>query len=110
MAPNNLEDAPAWAVDFMKEVPTEWDEIRFIDGYPGRYVVMARRSGDKWYVAGINAEKEPRVVSIDVPEGTEVILYSDDRNLAGSKKMVKPDKKGKLKLNIPCNGGALAVY
>ncbi|MDE6341128.1 MAG: glycoside hydrolase family 97 protein, partial [Muribaculaceae bacterium] len=45
MAPNNLEDAPAWAVEFMKNVPTTWDEVKFIDGYPGRYVIMARRSG-----------------------------------------------------------------
>ena len=43
LAPNNLTDAPAWAIDFMKEVPTTWDEVRFIDGYPGKYVILARR-------------------------------------------------------------------
>ena len=59
LAPNNLDDAPAWAVDFMKQVPTTWDELRFIDGYPGRYVIMARRSGNRWYVAGINAQDTP---------------------------------------------------
>lgn len=30
LAPNNLTDAPSWAIDFMKEVPTTWDEVRFI--------------------------------------------------------------------------------
>ena len=40
MAPNNLTDAPAWAVDFMKKVPTTWDEVKFIDGYPGKYVIL----------------------------------------------------------------------
>ena len=59
MAPNNLEDAPAWAVQFMKDVPTTWDETKFIDGYPGKYVIMARRSGDKWYVAGVTADSTP---------------------------------------------------
>lgn len=43
LAPNNLTDAPAWAVDFMKKVPTTWDEVKFIDGYPGKYIVMARK-------------------------------------------------------------------
>ena len=41
LAPNNLTDAPAWAIDFMKQVPTTWDDVRFIDGYPGKYVILA---------------------------------------------------------------------
>ena len=57
LAPNNLTDAPAWAIDFMKEVPILWDEVRYIDGYPGKYIIMARRSCDKWYVVGVNAQK-----------------------------------------------------
>jgi hypothetical protein len=32
-----------------------WDDTKLVDGFPGEYVVMARRSGDTWYVAGINA-------------------------------------------------------
>ena len=59
MAPNNLYDAPAWAVQFMKDVPTLWDETRFIDGYPGKYVILARRSGDKWYIAGVTSDGTP---------------------------------------------------
>lgn len=58
LAPNNLTDAPDWAVKFMKEVPTTWDEVRFLDGYPGKYVILARRKGTKWYIAGVNAQKE----------------------------------------------------
>ena len=46
LAPNNLDDAPSWAMDFMKNVPTTWDDIKYIDGYPGKYVVIARRHGD----------------------------------------------------------------
>jgi len=59
LAPNNLYDAPAWAIQFMKDVPTLWDETRFIDGYPGKYVILARRSGDKWYIAGVTSDKTP---------------------------------------------------
>ena len=51
LAPNNLTDAPSWAIDFMKNVPTTWDDVRFIDGYPGKYVVLARRHGNDWYYA-----------------------------------------------------------
>ena len=42
----------------MKQVPTTWDETRFIDGYPGKYAVVARRHGKQWYVAAVNGTKE----------------------------------------------------
>ncbi len=113
MAPNNLEDAPAWAVDFMKAVPTTWDEVKFIDGYPGKYIIMARRSGDNWYVAAINAEETPLNAEIDLPgylAGKEISMYSDDKDLNGSLKKVKPNKKGKIKLSVPKNGATLLQY
>lgn len=113
MAPNNLEDAPAWAVDFMKNVPTTWDEVKFIDGYPGKYIILARRSGDTWYVAAINAEENPLTATIDLPgyvQGKEIALYSDDKDLNGSLKTAKADKKGKIKLFIPKNGATLIKY
>lgn len=46
LTPNNFEDAPHEAIEFMKEVPTTWDETTYIDGYPGRYCVLARRQGN----------------------------------------------------------------
>ena len=112
LAPNNLEDAPSWAIAFMKEVPTTWDEIRFIDGYPGKYVIIARRSGSKWYIAGINAESQALKTTIHLPmltRGKSVNLYSDDANLKGTVKDVKLGKKQQLTITIPQNGGFVAV-
>ena len=108
LAPNNLTDAPAWAIDFMKEVPTLWDEVRYIDGYPGKYIIMARRTGDKWYVVGVNAQKEPLKLKIKLPmfaAGETVQYYSDDKDLNGSVKPLKMNKKQEVILTIPCNGG-----
>ena len=110
LAPNNLTDAPAWAIDFMKEVPTTWDEVRFIDGYPGKYVILARRHGDKWYIAGVNAQKETLKLKINLPmfsNGEKVRLYGDDKALQGSVKQIEIGKKQELQLTIPCNGGVL---
>ena len=105
LAPNNIDDAPAWAIDFMKQVPTTWDEVRFIDGYPGRYVIIARRCGAKWYVAGINADAQPLKTTISLPTTSPTVqLYSDDAQLNGSVKTTKV-KKNKLTVTIPCNGG-----
>ena len=108
MAPNNLTDAPVWAVDFMKAVPTTWDEVKFIDGYPGKYVILARRSGDKWFVVGINADKQPLKKTVTLPmfeKNSQLTVYSDDAQLQGSVKQVKQNKKQQLTMVIPTNGG-----
>lgn len=110
LAPNNLTDAPSWAIDFMKEVPTTWDEVRFIDGYPGKYVILARRHGDKWYIAGVNAQKETLKLKVNLPmfsNGEKVRLFSDDKALQGGVKQIEIGKKQELQLAIPCNGGVL---
>ena len=112
MAPNNLTDAPAWAVDFMKQVPTTWDEVKFIDGYPGKYCIMARRSGKKWFVAGINADAQPLKKTITLPmfdKDTQLQVYSDDAQLQGSVKTVKQNKKQQLAVTIPTNGAVVVT-
>jgi len=112
LAPNNLTDAPEWAINFMKEVPTTWDDVRFIDGYPGKYVVLARRNGDKWYIAGINAQQETVKLNLKLPminAGETLQFYTDDADLNGSLSSVKLNKKEEIELSIPCNGAALIV-
>ena len=112
LAPNNLEDAPAWAIDFMKRVPTTWDEVKLIDGYPGKYVILARKSGGRWYVVGINAQKETLKKTISLPmfaAGSSLQLYSDDAQLNGSVKTIKQNKKQQLTITIPCNGGVVVT-
>jgi hypothetical protein len=112
MAPNNLNDAPSWAIDFMKQVPTTWDEVKFIDGYPGRYVILARRSGSKWYVVGINAQDAPLKTTITLPmfdQTAPLTVYSDDDQLNGSVKSMKQNRKQQFAVTIPKNGGLVIL-
>ena len=113
LAPNNLEDAPSWAIDFMKNVPTTWDDVKFIDGYPGKYCIMARRTGDKWYVVGINAQESPVKLKLSLPmfnAGSQLKHYSDTEKLEGSVKTLKLSKKKEVQISIPCNGGVVICY
>ena len=110
LAPNNLTDAPAWAIDFMKQVPTTWDDVKFIDGYPGKYAIIARRAGDHWFIVGVNADKEPLKANIDLSmygKGAELMVYSDDAQLNGSVTTVKAKKQ--MTVTIPTNGGLVIV-
>jgi hypothetical protein len=72
---------PQAVQDFFGYLPTTWDETRLVCGYPGEYVVMARRSGTTWYVAGINGSDEQRTLkfSLDFIKGdvSEMTLFGD---------------------------------
>ncbi|MFC4688165.1 glycoside hydrolase family 97 catalytic domain-containing protein [Epilithonimonas pallida] len=105
--PNNLSDAPKFQLDFMKEIPTLWDETVFIDGYPGKYSVIARRHQNQWYVAGINAEKTVKKLKINLPmfTGKTLKLISDDVQGNSSEKEVKLNAKGDFNIEIQPNGG-----
>ena len=111
LAPNNLTDAPQICLDFMKQVPTTWDETRFIDGYPGRYIVLARRHGNTWYIAAANATAEPLKLKLDLPmlAGQEVSLYSDDKKMQPQLKLQKIKTDGPLQLTVQPQGGAVIV-
>lgn len=105
--------APKLCMDFLRDVPTEWDEIRFIDGYPGRYVVLARRHGDTWYVAGNNATGQKLELTLSLPmltEGKEATFYTD--NIRNGKPVLSHSKisnTDKVKVAMPNNGGFVII-
>ncbi len=112
ITPNNLTDAPQPALDFLKEVPTTWDETVFIDGYPGKYCVLARRHADKWYVAGINAQKEPLKLTLNLPmlqKGDKVSYYSDSKDRSLQMKQMEIKKAEEVKVTIQSEGGIILV-
>ena len=111
LAPNNLKDVPAVCMDFMKRVPTTWDETRFVDGYPGKYVVLARRQGDTWYLAAVNAGKEPLKLKLDLEmfAGKTVALYKDDKKGEPELTSLKVKENGKVQLEIRPQGGILCI-
>ncbi|WP_312510111.1 glycoside hydrolase family 97 protein [Chryseobacterium culicis] len=105
--PNNLTDAPEFELDFMKEVPTLWDETVFIDGYPGKYTVVARKHDEHWYAAGVNAEKQSKKLKMKLPmfAGKTIKLINDDAKGNSSEKEVKINAKGDFSIEIQPQGG-----
>lgn len=64
--PEGMATVPDFVKDFMRKIPPRWDAVKFIDGYPGKFVVVARKAGDAWYVAGINGEQQPKTLQMDL--------------------------------------------
>ena len=121
MQPNNLTELPQFEMDFLRQLPTTWAETRFIDGYPGRYVVLARKdTHGKWHVAGLNALKEPLTLTLDLPmflaepsgkaertPGETLQYYVDSKSGEPMLTTLKIDKRGRAKVTIQPNGGLI---
>ena len=109
ITPENLKDKPAFLFDYLKKVPTVWDETQLIAGYPGKYCVIARRKGKQWYVAAINGENKERVLNLELPflSGKKVNVIKDGEGFDANSAELKMDKTGKVELRLSGNGGAV---
>ncbi|MDB4926124.1 glycoside hydrolase family 97 protein [Mucilaginibacter sp.] len=80
-SPEGMSHIPDYVQQFLSKLPDHWDEVKFIDGFPGKYVVLARRLGKKWYIAGINGENQERTIKINMVKiigyGATIITDSD---------------------------------
>ena len=80
--PESFLSQPQQVQDFLGALPTAWDETRYVSGYPGESVVLARRSGKTWYVAGINGSDSPQslVLAKDFLKGSvrQMTLFADN--------------------------------
>ena len=107
--PNNLTELPQFELDYLRQLPTTWDETRFVDGYPGKFVVLARRHGNNWYIAGLNAEPVVKKLTLQLPmlAGQTVSYYTDNKKGEPQLTTLKVDKKGNVKVEIQPNGGII---
>ncbi len=105
--PNNLTELPQTELDLLKSLPTTWDETRYIDGYPGKFVVLARRHGNRWYVAGLNAEPDVKKLSLDLPmlKGQTIRYWTDGPEKYAQEEKVKYDTKGRIQVTMQPSGG-----
>ena len=109
LTPDNLKDKPAFLFDYIRNIPTTWDETRFIDGYPGKYCVIARRKGQQWYVAAINGDNSARSIEVSLPmlAGKTVNIIRDEKgsDAAFSSKTIATDAK--YTFTLAANGGTV---
>jgi hypothetical protein len=111
LVPDEYKLMPDYVVEFLQNVPTAWDETRFVDGYPGKFVVIARRSGDVWYIAGINGTEQEMDLSLDlnfIPNIENASLFTDGPDRTFVKKTFELAARDKLNIKILPHGGFVA--
>jgi len=111
--PEGMRRVPEAVRAFLREVPVVWEETRFVDGWPGRFVVLARRAGDgRWYVAGINGEATSRTVTLDLsflqPGQTGLLLT--DGETARAFRIETLRYRSPLTVSMRPNGGFVLVW
>jgi hypothetical protein len=93
--------------EYMSTLPETWDDVKFIDGFPGKYVVLARQKGNRWYIAGINGESSERTIMLNVSfintKATGIIITDS----ANGKEFIKStvDLSAPIKITMSPYGG-----
>jgi len=108
--PEGMATAPGYVKDFLRELPRQWDDVKFVAGDPGRHAVIARKSGSAWYVAGMNADDADLTLDLDLGflAGREGQLIGDGATERAFTQAVL--RGGKQRLTIKAHGGFVAVF
>lgn len=112
-SPYNYRNSPD-GLTLLQNLPTTWDETRVLDGYPGDFIVIARRSGDHWYLAAMNAG-EAKQLQLDLDflavGEYEAQVYADSKSelkkLTNTTTVVSNAKK--FTMPLAQNGGQVVL-
>ena len=113
--PEGLAKSPAYVREFLRGVPSVWDDTKFLDGHPGKFAVLARRGAGRWYVAGINGEAAERKLSLDLralgPRGRGTLIADGaGGNLSFREETIRVRPDMKLEVALPPRGGFVIAF
>lgn len=109
-SPEGMQHVPENIQQFLKDLPTTWDDVKFITGFPGKYVVIARKHQNKWYVAGINAQQTAQTLELDLSmfkKQNATIITEGETSLSFTEKKLNAKKKQTVVLQP--SGGFVVV-
>jgi hypothetical protein len=115
-SPDGMSHVPDFVIDFLKKLPDNWDDVKFIDGYPGKFYVVGRKAGSKWYVAGINGENMQKQLTIDLAflknkKGKMIVCgNSNGDEPSFEQKEASISSTGKMNITVKPNDGFVAVF
>jgi len=110
----SLLNLPADYRDYLRHLPTAWDETRLLAGYPGEHAVIARRSGESWYIAGINGEAKEKSLQLNISQldnltGPALMLFDDTAETFASRSLPLVSEES-LSVTMAPNGGVVLRF
>lgn len=111
--PESMAKQPDYVKEYMRNVPRSWDDVKLLDGYPGKFVVMARRCGEKWYIGGINSCAEPMKVNVNLEslnlKSDKALVITDGENNRSFKQTRIDVTNHSLEIELNSCGGFVTV-
>lgn len=105
-SPYGMDNQTEDVKNFLRTLPTHWDDVKFLDGYPGKYVVLARKSGNKWYVVGINGDTTAKKLKLDLSFVNQGFFFDDVEH----NKTVKKTFAVGSEITLKPSGGFVGVF
>jgi len=114
--PEGMVHVPLYVKDFVRGLPNSWDDTKLIEAFPGKLYVVARKTGNRWYVAGLNGEDIEKTLSLDLSflKGRKATLITtgtgvkNEVSFATKNTMVPAN--GKMEITLKGNDGFVAVF
>ena len=113
--PEGMKQVPEFVKDFLRTLPNSWDDVKCIEVYPGKLYVVARKAGNKWYVAGINGENINKELTLDVSflknkNGQLIVSGVENKDEPSFEvKKIVITVSGKMNITLKGNDGFVAV-
>jgi hypothetical protein len=111
-SPEGMVKVPDEVKEFLRKLPNNWDDVEFLEGFPGKYAVIARRSGNRWYIAGINGDKNEKKINLDISsfKKSRATLFTDGTGSElFSKAILNTARQKKCDITLNANGGFVMV-
>ncbi len=114
--PEGMLNVPLYVKDFLKGLPNSWDDTKLIEAFPGKLYVIARKAGNKWYVAGLNGEDIEKNLSLDLSflkgrKATWITTGTGEKNVVSfATKNETVPSNGKIECTVKGNDGFVAAF
>jgi len=110
----SLRSLPAAYRDYLRQLPSAWDETRLLAGYPGEHAVIARRFGERWYIAGINGEAREKTLQLNVSQldgltDNALMLYDKAQDPFAAREL-QMNSTESLTITMAANGGVVLRF
>jgi alpha-glucosidase len=111
-SPAGMAQMPDYIKEFLRFLPTHWEDVRFLDGFPGKHVVIARKSGNGWFIGGINGEEVAKTIEVDLSsfKAKKALMYTDGTEPLSFTEVPLDLSKGmKQSIKVQPNGGFVII-
>jgi alpha-glucosidase len=94
--------------ELIKDIPSNWDETKYLEGMPASHIIIARRNGNNWYIGGMTDEARTVNIPLDFLDDSKnynALIFSDETHTTMNKETISLEKGSNLSINLMERGG-----